>query len=351
MLLRGLAQRNRSLVGLCAARKCCYSTASRNNTYKVPEDVRRFSEHHRTDKEKYEPIDDSVARKSPQLMALHSRLGLDESFAYSTLGRALICRSSDLKFADNTGMARFGRELINLYVHEYFTMKYPRLPPTVLKHVVQLYTSVSALAKVGSGLGVETDSRPPLARYLAEEKDEDLLGKLVYKAQTTEKEAGVIEIVEDEKVRTDRNEALASFVRALVAGQYAHSGMEAARELIHSHIIRPHKVDMSALLAFDQPTRELAVLCAREGLSAPVSRLMYETGRYSRAPVFILGVFAGKYKLGEGQGSSLKEAKTRAAVNALKGWYLYSPPNTKLPSDATYSSESAVHVDKGVVIV
>ncbi|KAA8916281.1 hypothetical protein TRICI_001563 [Trichomonascus ciferrii] len=339
MLLRGL---RRGLVRQ-------YSTATKN-LYRVPEDVRRFSEHNRADKTPYEPIDDAVARKSPRLLALHSRLGLEESFAYSTLGRALICRSADLKFADNAGMARFGKELISLYVHEYFTVKYPRLPPTVLKHVVGLYSSVKSLARVGSNMGVEVDSRPPLARYLAEEKDEDLLGKLVYTPETTEREAGVIEVLEDEKIRTDQNEALASFVRALVAGTYAHCGLERARELIHSYIIRPHKIDMSSLLAFDQPTRELAVLCAREGLAAPVSRLMFETGRYSRAPVFVVGVFSGKSKLGEGQGSSLKEAKTRASVNALKGWYLYSPQYAKLPSDPSFSPDST-HIDQGVVIV
>ena len=79
------------------------------------------------------------------------------------------------------------------------------------------------------------------------------------------------------------------------------------------------------LFQFEQPTRELSRLCVREGFQQPIARLEKETGRYSRHAVFIVGVYSGEEKLGEGQGSSLPEAKIKAAISALKGWYLYSP--------------------------
>ena len=53
----------------------------------------------------------------------------------------------------------------------------------------------------------------------------------------------------------------------------------------------------------------------------------------SRHPVFVVGVFSGKDKLGEGMGGSLDEARIRAAISALKGWYLYSPLDVRVPSE------------------
>ena len=61
--------------------------------------------------------------------------------------------------------------------------------------------------------------------------------------------------------------------------------------------------------------------------------MISETGRKSRHPVFVIGIFSGNEKLGEGSGSSLDEARTCAAVAALKGWYLYSPPELRVPSE------------------
>ena len=52
--------------------------------------------------------------------------------------------------------------------------------------------------------------------------------------------------------------------------------------------------------------------------------------------MFVVGVYSGNDKLGEGAGSSLNEGRVRAAAAALKGWYLYSPPESEvvLPSEA-----------------
>jgi dsRNA-specific ribonuclease len=69
--------------------------------------------------------------------------------------------------------------------------------------------------------------------------------------------------------------------------------------------------------------RELTRLCERLKIPLPTSRLIAESGRHTRAPVFLVGVYSGREKLGEGQGASLKEAKIRANTNALRAWYLY----------------------------
>lgn len=128
-------------------------------------------------------------------------------------------------------------------------------------------------------------------------------------------------------------EACANFVNALLGAIYLHLGRKAAKLFFNEHILSRH-LDVSRLFDFKAPTRDLAKLCIREGFSPPVARILSETGRLSRTPVFVVGVFAGKEKLGEGTGGSLDEARTRAAVQALKGWYLYSPMDVRVPSEA-----------------
>lgn len=56
-----------------------------------------------------------------------------------------------------------------------------------------------------------------------------------------------------------------------------------------------------------------------------MARVISETGRLSRHPVFVVGVFSGRDKLGEAAGASLNEARFKASIKALKSWYLYSP--------------------------
>ena len=149
------------------------------------------------------------------------------------------------------------------------------------------------------------------------------------------------------------DQASATFVRAVMGAIYLHAGRPAAKRFFQQHFLSRH-LNMAELFNFEQPTRDLTRLCARENFERPVAKVIAETGRKSRHPVFVVGIFSGNDKLGEGQGASLGEARERAAVAALKGWYLYSPLNVRLPS-AMEEDEAEpwkpVHVDLGEVIV
>jgi dsRNA-specific ribonuclease len=125
--------------------------------------------------------------------------------------------------------------------------------------------------------------------------------------------------------------ANSTFVRALLGAIYLHSGRAAAKTFFKEHFLS-RQLDMANLFNFSQPTRDLSRLCAREGFEAPIAKIISETGRLSRHPVFVVGIFSGADKLGEGAGGSLDEARFRAAVAALKGWYLYSPIGVRVPS-------------------
>jgi dsRNA-specific ribonuclease len=96
------------------------------------------------------------------------------------------------------------------------------------------------------------------------------------------------------------------------------------------------------------------MLCAREGFEAPIARLESETGRLSRTPVFVVGIYSGTEKLGEAAGPSLDMARRMASMAALKAWYLYSPGNkVRVPSDmmeADAKPWKAPHIDVGEIV-
>ncbi|KAA6407124.1 MAG: 54S ribosomal 3 protein [Lasallia pustulata] len=147
--------------------------------------------------------------------------------------------------------------------------------------------------------------------------------------------------------------ASVNFVKAVMGAVYLHGGRNAAKLFFKEHILSRH-LEVGKMFEFRQPTRDLSRLCAREGFESPVARILSETGRASRHPVFVVGVFSGKDMLGEGAGGSLDEARIRAAIAALKGWYLYSPMNVVVPSDVEGEDGKPwqpVLVDGGEVIV
>ena len=87
---------------------------------------------------------------------------------------------------------------------------------------------------------------------------------------------------------TTLEDASTSFVRAIFGALYLHTGLPLTKAFYTSHILSRH-LDYSALFSFRQPTRDLARLCARENLLPPVARIIAETGRQSRHPVFVVG--------------------------------------------------------------
>jgi len=135
------------------------------------------------------------------------------------------------------------------------------------------------------------------------------------------------------QTQSTSEEASSSFIRAVFGALYLHAGQSAVQSFHEAHILSRH-LPLHSLFDFTFPTRDLSRLCKREGFEPPVARLISETGRHSRTPVFIVGVYSGQDKLGEDAGSSLAEARVRAAAAALRSWYLYTPPRDQvcLPS-------------------
>ncbi|KAI1503901.1 54S ribosomal protein L3 [Biscogniauxia marginata] len=336
----------------------------------------------------------SRARLSAKLAALHARLSLSSKVPIETLARTLVDPSADAhpRF-NNANLAYVGAALLQYYASEWLVTHYPRLPMAILFSAMKGYAGVPALHQIARSWGVEAAAAPGaevdpgLLQFVpdrptvtmnkwgfvrSESKElqkykwrrgvssrvlyDDAFGEMVPGQKKVQHDA--LE-VNDERNTKDllvddvKKNAHANFVRALIGAVWLHSGRETAKSFVKAHVLS-RQLDLSNMFEFKIPTRELARLCAREDFEAPVARLLTETGRLSRTPVFVVGIFSGRDKLGEGVGPSLDSARISAAINALKSWYLYSPGNSVgVPSD-TFAEDAApwkpVYVDIGEIV-
>lgn len=256
---------------------------------------------------------------------------------------------------------------------------YPRLPMEVLWAAMGAYTGKKALQAMSREWGVEYAAEP------GQEVDPGLLqfkrlppgtpdpnaeqeqerpategNEVVYRRGINARAVygdgfGYMRTAENPELEegVTATAASASFVQALVGSIFLYGGRPAVKAFFKEHFIS-RQLPIAQLFSFTQPARDLAKLCAREGFAAPVAKVISETGRRSRHPVFVVGIYSGNDKLGEGAGGSLQEGRYRAAVAAMKGWYLYSPLNPRVPSSTEEEGakpwEPAM-VDPGEIIV
>ena len=336
----------------------------------------------------------SRATASSRLAALHARLALSPKISLNTLARCLIDPSADAHHDfNNESLSILGNDLLSYFTTEAILARYPRLPTEVVFSAVSAYVGPKTLATITKEWGVETVHTPggevdpgllqftrkPAGNALskagvplknAEDTPEPLSAtrpnpeqmlrgwRRGVSSRTIYEDATGETIERKDKSATSvppttYEAASTAFTRALMGAIYLHTSIRNTHIFYNAHFLSRH-LDVSALFSFRQPTRDLAKLCAREGFDPPVARILSETGRKSRHPVFVVGVFSGREKLGEGSGASLDEARFRAAVGALKGWYLYSPIKWRVPSEGVTSPDQEwepLMIDGGEVIV
>ncbi|KAF8957471.1 hypothetical protein BDZ97DRAFT_1953043 [Flammula alnicola] len=118
--------------------------------------------------------------------------------------------------------------------------------------------------------------------------------------------------------------------RVLKAAVSAHMGatplLRNLTPVLHSDAMASIPRSLTALI-YQEPLLEMVQKYGRE---PPKSRLLKETGRFSNSPVFVVGIFSGADKLGEGFGASLRMAEFRAAEDALMRVYLTQTPQDML---------------------
>lgn len=344
-----------------------------------------------------------LALNSPKLSALHARLSLPPRLPLQTLARCLVHPTADPdpRF-NNASLCVLGTDVLGYYTSEHVLCHYPRLPITVLFAAQYAYVGPRTLTNMASEWGIEAAADPggevdpgllqfgrvPPGTIVGEDAlsitDTDRAdqaknwrrgtsSRIIYDDQFGDlKPAATPKATSRAAARrgasmqprrltsadyqkgVTHEEASTQFVRALFGAIYLHLGTLAAKRFYTAYFLSRH-LDLSTLFSFTEPTRDLARLCAREGWEPPIARLISETGRLSRSPVFVVGIYSGRDKLGEGVGASLDEGRIRAAAAALKSWYLYSPLEVTKPSEVEGSKKGAKWipnvVDIGEVIV
>ncbi|KAF3767562.1 ribonuclease III [Cryphonectria parasitica EP155] len=296
------------------------------------------------------------ALRSAKLAALHARLALSDKIPLQTLARTLVDPSADAApLFNNSNLSFLGQTLISYYTSEMLMCRYPRLPMEIMHAAMKAYAGDKTLFYVSRSWGVENAAAPGV------EVDPGLLQFSLDAPRAFNTKWGFVRSEYQHKYRYRRgissrvvmDDDFGEFVRAVVGAIYTHSGREAARSFVKAHILS-RQLDLERLFTFKLPLRELARLCMREEFEQPVARLLSETGRLSRTPVFVVGIFSGNDKLGEGTAASLDHARKKAAMNALKAWYLYSPgEDVRVPSDMMLEGAKPwepVYVDIGEVI-
>lgn len=128
---------------------------------------------------------------------------------------------------------------------------------------------------------------------------------------------------------------MSSIPRALTGLIYQQKSLSSARNFTHSLFLN-RTVDIKSLIRFRDPKLTLVETVAKFKRERPVSRyvikvrhlgknmficanrLLKETGRLSNSPIFVVGIYSGADKLGEGFGSSLKMAEYRVSLWNLR---------------------------------
>ncbi|KAJ5097217.1 hypothetical protein N7456_007938 [Penicillium angulare] len=314
----------------------------------------------------------NAALDSAKLASLHARLYLPSRLPLQTLARTLVDASADSNVDfNNESLATLGHDLLTYYTSEHLLCTYPRLPLSVVFAAMYAYVGPKTLAAMSKEWGVDLATLPggevdpgylqfkrvPPGTVLDAETEQNgkrknwrktVTSKVVYDDEFGDPIKGS----SNSSVGVPAELARATSVRALMGAIYLHAGRPAAKLFFEQHFLS-RSLNISQLFNFSQPARDLTRLCARENFEKPVAKIISETGRLSRHPVFVVGIFSGQDKLGEGAGASLLEARERAALAALKGWYLYSPLNVRVPSSMEEEGASPwnpAHVDLGEVI-
>ncbi|ORX54137.1 ribonuclease III [Hesseltinella vesiculosa] len=246
----------------------------------------------------------SISLNNAGLYAFRHRLNLGQ-VDDQLVERALTHSTADAS-NNNAVLSDVGLATMNYFTVEYIHAKYPQLPARVLQTIRKAYTSLASVSSLGERVGVQ--------HVMRWERPQDL----------------------DKSITNGHQAAVCSCVNAIVGALYQSQGPLAARQFVHDHLLnRPADLTAAFQIAVKDPKRELSALLSHQKKTPAESRLLSETGRLSRSPVYVVGVFSGEHKLGEGFGSSLRMAEFRACRDALISHYGQEQKDLRLPSEPT----------------
>ena len=202
--------------------------------------------------------------------------------------RSYLNENPDFYLSHNERLEFLGDAVLELVVTEYLYQKYPQKPEGELTAWRAALVNAKMLSKVAKTLGFN-----------------DFL--LLSKGEA--KESGKA-----------RDYILANTFEAFIGALYLDQGMAKVKEFTKSCLIKELPEIIEKGLFKDAKSRFQEEAQERVGIT-PSYQVIKEWGP-DHAKHFIVGVFLGKEKIAEGEGSSKQEAEENAARNALeiKSW-------------------------------
>lgn len=184
---------------------------------------------------------------------------------------------------DNERLEFLGDAVLELTVTEYLYKTYPK------KSEGQLTNWRSALVK---------------GKHLAEVAKELKLGNYLYLSHGEEKSGG-----------RKKNYILANTVEALIGALYLDKGYRVTHTFISKYIITKLQKILDEGLHIDAKSRLQELSQEKIGVT-PEYKLMSESGP-DHSKKFVMAVYFGNDKVGEGEGTSKQKAEEEAARDAL----------------------------------
>ncbi|CAG8559233.1 15499_t:CDS:2 [Funneliformis caledonium] len=270
---------------------------------------------------------------TPALYAFAARMHLDFSDPKILLQAVTHKSFTDTNLPSNKSFKELGNCAIQLYLTEYFHIKYPLLHTNYLKDVVEVYNGRSTLATLGHEIGLNY-----VVRW---NKSTDVFSTPENDGQSESTDTNESQVAyKSRKVTYTIGRVVAQAVQAIVGALYLDKGPNSAQTFVHDHLLS-REFAIQKLYDVKEPKRHLSALMKRLERDQPISRhlyipyivrLLHEAGRKTKEPIFVIGTYSGTEKLAEGFGSSIKMAEHRAAKNALLNHYFKEIKDFTLPS-------------------
>ncbi len=206
-----------------------------------------------------------------------------------TLRQALVHRSylnehTTFPLDHNERLEFLGDAVLELVVTEHLYMHYPN-PEGEMTNWRAALVNGDCLATITEGLGVEP---------------------FLYLSRGERKDAG----------SKARRYILANAIEAIIGAVYLDQGWDAAKDFVERHVLTLLPNILDKKLYIDPKSRFQEASQEQTGIT-PSYRVMSEEGP-DHAKNFTVGVYIGKEKIAEGQGTSKQEAQIDAAQRALE---------------------------------
>ncbi|MBU1033233.1 MAG: ribonuclease III [Patescibacteria group bacterium] len=226
--------------------------------------------------------------KLPELSPLEEKLGhkfKDRDMLIQALThRSFLNEHAEFSHPHNERLEFLGDAVLELIVTEYLYINYPNPEG-------ELTTWRSALVNAKTLAGIANDL-----------SFEDFL--LLSKGEAKDKDSKA------------RQYILANAIEALIGAIYIDGGIKAAKKFIDKNILSHLKHILESKLYIDPKSKFQETAQEKLGVT-PTYKVLKEIGP-DHAKIFTVGLYLGKEKIAEGNGSSKQEAQVSAAEAGLK---------------------------------